>query len=412
MKILLIDVYHYYRGGAETVFFNTGTLLKGQGHEVIYFTLKWHENLPSDYSEYFPESKGTRTGVFRNAVNLINYFYHFEAARKLEKLIQDHKPDIAHIHLMWGQLTSSILHVLKKHRIPAILTAHDYRLVCPAYAFRDGKGRICERCRGHKFYHCFTGACSKGKLIESGVMAAEQYFRNRFFNPVSHLSGIIFVSNFSREKHYQYMPDLKRLPTLTLYNMAQEIRHPQPDRSAEKYFLFFGRLSSEKGIGTLLEAIRQLPEYRFKIAGTGPLSEQLSQQAAESGNVEMLGFLRGEALANMISNAMFTFTPSQCYENNPMSIIESYALGTPVIGARIGGIPEIIDDGRTGLLFESGDTDSLVAAIRRAGSMTSGELAAMRDNAIAFAQANFDTANYVSRLTSFYRSVIEQSRNQ
>lgn len=412
MKILLIDVYHYYRGGAETVFFNTGTLLKGQGHEVIYFTLKWHENLPSDYSEYFPESKGTRTGIFRNAVNLINYFYHFEAARKLEQLIRDHKPDVAHIHLMWGQLTSSILHVLKKHRIPAILTAHDYRLVCPAYAFRNGKGEICERCRGHKFYHCFTGACSKGKRLESGVMAVEQYFRNRFFNPVDHLSGIIFVSNFSREKHYQYMPALKTLPTLTLYNMAQEIHSGERSNSGEKYFLYFGRLSSEKGIDTLLSAIRQLPDYKFKIAGTGPLFDQLSRQAETSGNVEMLGFLRGEALDNAIANALFTFTPSQCYENNPMSIIESYALGTPVIGARIGGIPEIINDGQTGLLFESGDTGSLVAAIRRAGTMTDSELSVMRKNATAFACENFETGNYVRRLTDFYRSVIENARQR
>ena len=182
MKILLIDVYNFNKGGAETVCFNTGKLLEKHGHQVVYFCLKWKENNPSPYSKYFPESKATRTGFFKTVKNVINYFYHFEAAQKIEQLVKDEKPDIAHIHLLWGQITPSIFPVLKRYNIPILFTVHDYRIVCPAYTFRNGKGIICEDCKGKYFYKCFTHTCCKGSKAMSAVMAAEQYFRNWFFN--------------------------------------------------------------------------------------------------------------------------------------------------------------------------------------------------------------------------------------
>ena len=128
MKVLLIDVYNYNHGGAETVCFNTGRLLQQHGHDVVYFCLKWKRNLPSPFEHYFPESKETRRGVFRQVKNLVNYFYHFEAARKMDQLLRDEQPDIAHIHLIWGQITASILPVLRRHGVPAVLTAHDFRV--------------------------------------------------------------------------------------------------------------------------------------------------------------------------------------------------------------------------------------------------------------------------------------------
>ena len=121
MKVLLIDVYNYNKGGVETVCFNTGKMLEEHGHKVVYFTLKWENNNPSPYSRYFPESKETRSGTLRLFKNVVNYFYHFEAARKMEELVKDEKPDIAHIHLIWGQITPSIFPVLKKYRIPILL---------------------------------------------------------------------------------------------------------------------------------------------------------------------------------------------------------------------------------------------------------------------------------------------------
>ena len=375
MKILLIDVYNYNKGGAETVCFNTGRMLEEHGHDVVYFTLKWPENKPSQFSGYFPESKVTRRGAFRNVRNLVNYFYHFEAARKMERLILDERPDIAHIHLIWGQITPSILPVLRRHGIPVLLTVHDYRIVCPAYTFRDGRGRICEECRGRHFYRCFTHTCCKGSKLMSAVLAAEQYFRNAFFNPARYIDGFIYVSNFAKDIQEKYMPTLKSKRNMTLYNFSTSISDIPKTMPKDRYYLFFGRLSYEKGVRTLLEAFKDLPQCRLKIAGTGPEETELKTFAYDNGmgNVEFLGYKQGQELTDLVSNAYFIIVPSEWYENNPMTIIEAYSTGTPVIGARIGGIPEIVVDGVTGYQFESGNADELKTTVARADALTANE---------------------------------------
>lgn len=198
MKILLIDVFHFIKGGAETVCYNTGKMLEENGHKVSYFSLEWDENWEGSFNKYFPKSKGTRKGPFRQFFNLINYFYHFEAGRKIEKLIIDKKPDIAHIHLIWGQITPSILPVLKKYNIPVVFTVHDYRMVCPAYTFRNGYGVVCEACEGKYFYKCFINSCAKGDRLVSLVMMMEQYYRNIFFHPLKYINGLVYVSSFAK----------------------------------------------------------------------------------------------------------------------------------------------------------------------------------------------------------------------
>lgn len=409
MKVLLIDVYNYNKGGAETVCFNTGRLLEEHGHSVVYFTLKWKENTPSPYSKYFPESKETRKGPLKQVKNLVNYFYHFEAARKMEQLIEDEHPDIAHIHLLWGQITPSIFPVLKRHHIPILFTVHDYRIVCPAYTFRDGNGHICEACKGKYFYKCFTHTCTKGSRLMSAVMAAEQYFRNWFFNPARYIDGFIYVSNFARDIQEKYMPALKAKKKITLYNFSISIVE-QPKRMPEnKYFLFFGRLSYEKGVKTLLSAFSHLPECRLKVVGTGPLEAGLKQFKEDKGlkNIEFLGYKRGKELTNLVENAFFVIVPSEWYENNPMTIIEAYSVGTPVIGARIGGIPEIVVDGITGYQFESGHVQELADRIQTADRLDGEGYAALSKGAVAFAREHLSVESYYPRLVRFYESFLE-----
>lgn len=409
MKILQINVYNYRKGGSEAVYFRTCRLLEQAGHEVVRFALRWDENEPAPTDSYFPESKATRRGPLRQAANLVNYFYHFEAARKLEALIDAERPDIAHVHLIWGQLTPSILVALRRKGVPVVATAHDYRIVCPAYTFRDGQGRICEACRGVDFRQCISRRCAKGSLGASVVMAAEQWFRNCFYNPSRMLSGMIFVSDFSRSKHLEYMPALGQLPMLTLHNMAPSAPlEPKTAVPGDRYFIYFGRLSEEKGVRSLFEAIAMQPDIRFKIVGDGPLRLDLEAMMAGRGltNVEMLGFRTGDELTSLIRNALFTIVPSECYENNPMSVVESYALGVPVIGARIGGIPEIVDEGTTGLYFRSGDSADLAQTIARASALPDDRLLSMGAAAASYAATHFSPDSYVGRLTDFYRSII------
>lgn len=408
MKVLLIDVYNFNKGGAETVCFNTGKMLEEYGHKVVYFTLKWANNNPSPYSMYFPESKETRRGPLKQMKNMINYFYHFEATHKIEQLIVDEKPDIAHIHLMWGQITPSIFPVLKKYNIPILFTVHDYRIVCPAYTFRNGDGQICEECQGRYFYKCFTHTCCKGSKLMSAVMAAEQYFRNVFFNPAKFIDGFIYVSHFAKEIQEKYMPTVKTKSNIVLYNFSTSITDTPKNMPEDKYFLFFGRLSYEKGVKTLLSAFKGLPQCNLKIVGTGPKEDELKAYSASNGmqNVEFLGYKRGKELTDLVSKAYFVIVPSEWYENNPMTIIESYSVGTPVIGAKIGGIPEIVVDGKTGYQFESGCVNDLRDKIVQANHLNDIQYSDFSKSSITFAQHNLSKDSYWSRLMVFYNKFL------
>lgn len=406
MKILQINVFNYRKGGSEAVYFSTIELLKEHGESVINFALKWPENYPSEYEPYFPESKETRTGLLKPVKNIIDYFYNREAAENLERLIEVEHPDLAHVHLIWGQITGSILPVLKRHGIPIIFSIHDYRIVCPAYTFRNGKGKICEQCHGSSFYHCITNKCTKGSYLLSAMMSAEQYFRNRFFNPVKYIDGFIYVSKFAKQMHEKYLPELKEKKNIVLYNLADRMGSV-PCKKTEKYFLFFGRLSYEKGVKTLISAFKNIPHSKLKIAGTGPLDDELKDYAKTNNvfNVEFLGYKSGNELTELVENSYFIIVPSEWYENNPMTIIEGYAAGVPVIGSNIGGIPEIIMEGKTGYLFNPGDANELENIIKACESLSENQYEGLQKNALEFAEKNFNKEKYYSQLRAFYRQI-------
>ena len=408
MKILQINNFHYRRGGSEAVYFNTAELLKKYGHEVIFFSSKMPDNLPCEQSKYFvsnindiPRWKG-----------LHNYFHNREAKAKLEALILAEKPDIAHAHLFWGNISPSIFSVLKKHKIPLIHTAHDYRMVCPAYTFTDIQGSVCEKCRGQHFYWCAAKRCSKGSALESFVMTAEIYFRNSFYSPVNNLDGVIYVSNFSKQKHLQYNTNFSEVPSLVLYNFVAQSNRHYLAQNERRYFLYFGRLSHEKGLHTLIEAFRQMPDLPLKIVGTGPEEKDLIDYVCVNkiANIEFMGFKTGDTLKKLVAEAAFVLVPSEWYENNPMTIIEAYSMGVPVIGAKIGGIPEILPDGKTGFLFAPKDAADLKNVVTRASQLNASDYKAMRDNALQFADDNFGERLYYQKLIDFYEKIISIKR--
>lgn len=410
MKVLQINVYNYRKGGSEAVYFNTSEVLRKNGHTVINFTLKWKDNYHSEYAKYFPESKETRRGIFRQFSNAINYFYHDEAAEKLEQLIINERPDIAQIHLIWGQISPSILPVLKRYNIPIIFTIHDYRIVCPAYTFRNGKGEICHKCGEDKFYNCFLNKCTKGSYIFSAMMGMEQYFRNRFYNPAEYADGLIYVSNFAKEMHERYMPALSKIKNIVLYNTSDHIFDSKIHNQGKRYYLYFGRLSHEKGLKTLIDAFTGMSDEFLKIAGTGPLEAELRKSVAEKGaqNIEFLGYKSGEELQNLVRNAYFIIVPSEWYENNPLTIIEGYSAWVPVIGAKIGGIPEIIEEGKTGYIFNHSDIEQLIASVKKASNLNEQEYLQFCENAHNFAVQKFNPTNYPSSILNFYSLLTAQ----
>jgi len=254
--------------------------------------------------------------------------------------------------------------------------------------------------------------CSKGSALESFVMAAEMYFRNVFFPPVKNLDGVIYVSNFSKQKHLQYNDGFSKVPGIVLHNFVAEKNSDFLAQNKRGYFLYFGRLSHEKGLHTLIEAFRQMPAASLKIVGTGPEEKELIDYVRRNKilNVEFMGYKTGDKLKKIVSEASFVIVPSECYENNPMTIIEAYSMGVPVIGASIGGIPEIMPDGKTGFLFVPKDVESLKYAVLRANQLNDQKYKSMSDNALQFAAVNFDESLYYQKLINFYEKVLSLTK--
>lgn len=409
MKVLLINNRHFYGGGTETVYFNTANLLREAGHEVVFFSFRDVRNVPCEHDMYFAD-KGNKLE------QLCHYFYNKNASRKLEELIVAEKPDIAHIHLLWGGMSPSILEVLRRNKIPIVHTVHEYRMVCPAYLFRDGKGRQCERCKGGRFYQCLLHRCSKRSFLESFFMTLEMYYRNYKYHPTGLIDGFLFVSNFTRRKHVEHDSRFSNVRAQVLYNCPDSIIKDSLDVTLDthkSYYLYYGRLSLEKGVETLLRAFEHHSQLKLKIVGTGPLEKDLKCFCMEKGltNIEFLGFKTGKELFDLVARAKYVCVPSECYENNPMSVVESYSLATPVIGARMGGTAEIVNDGETGFTFESGSVDSLISVINRSERISKEDYCKQKSAAYNFGIDNFSREVHLKKLLSFYDTVLKNCMN-
>lgn len=401
MKILQINNRHFHGGGADVVYFSTGKLLEDAGHEVVFFSRQSEQAEPYQLDNYFAPDFEKGNILHRTAI----YFKNYEAAEALDRLLTKEHFDIAHAHLMWGGLSASIIPVLHKHGVPLVHTVHDYRMVCPAYTFRNGHGEVCEKCKGGHFMECFKNKCSKGKASESLLMSFEMIYRNRKWHPAKNLDGIIYVSRFAKEKHEEIDPLFAGSLNTVLYNFTTIGEKFLPSEKDEGYYLYYGRLSYEKGITTLLDAFASHPELKLKVVGTGPKEDELKSKGYN--NVEFLGFKSGQELYNLVRNARFVCVPSEWYENNPMTIVEAYSMGVPVIGARIGGIPEIVVEGKTGILFDSGSTESLEKAIESSQAIDEKDYLQLKHHAKAFADEHFNKEVYLKRLLGFYHEVIE-----
>jgi len=407
MKILLINNTHYVGGGADRVYINTANLLRDNGHEVIFFSTKHENNLKTDSSTYFINKKDYRDANFIEKIKGVKeYLYNDETIQKLNELIKDKKPDIAHLHLFYGGLSSSVLKTLKLNNIPIIKTVHDYRLLCPANSFLNSKNEICEKCKPKKYYNCSLNKCSENNLFYSSILAMEGYLR-RIIDPLNYINHFIFVSDFSKQKHIEYDKRYKNKSS-HLYNFTTI--PPKNKIIKGEYFLFFGRISKEKGIHTLLKAFSVL-NIKIKVVGDGPIKNELKEKY-KSENIEFLGHKSGVELTEILKKANFVIVPSEWYENNPMTIIEAYSLGKPVIGAKIGGIPEIVINKQTGFLFESRNVNELIEIINFSNSIDLIGYEKLSKNARDFALFNFsEEKNYQHLINVYTRIISENEKN-
>lgn len=361
MNILQVNKFHWMKGGSEAAYFGLMELLQKHGHQVVPFSMKDSRNLPSEYNDFFVEQIDYDSpGIFPKISAAAKIVYSLDAKAKMGALLDTFSPDIAHFHIFQHQISPSVFGPLRKKNVPLVLTLHDLKPLCPNYKMLCD-GRICELCKGAKFYHCVKNKCAKGSRIKSLVSTVEMYF-HYFRGYYQSVDRYIAVSDFFRKKMIEFGFDERQVVTIPNSIDASRFAFSAED---DGYGLYFGRLSEEKGVGTLLQALSACPEIPFLIVGTGPLEAVLRQQAADLKlRVKFYGFQKGEELQGLIRKASFTVVPSEWYENCPMSVLESLSIGKPVIGAHIGGIPELIAERVDGLTFKPGDVDELAAKMR------------------------------------------------
>ncbi len=366
MRVLMCNSFYYVRGGAERCFFDLSTLLEAHGHQVIPFSMRHEKNFPSPYAEYFldymdfPTLLGRGQGISAKLQVAERVIYSREARDKIKRLIDHVKPDVAHIHGIAHETSPSILPVLRQAGIPVVQTLHDYKLLCPNTNF-IANGQVCEACKGHRYYNVVTHRCKRGSLAASLLAGVEMYTHKAMQIYERNINTFISPSQFLKAKVEEYGI---QNPGVYLPNFI-EVESFQPVYDKDDYFVYYGRLVDVKGVRTLLQAMRGVKISHLYIAGTGELEAELKGYAQQHGitNVTFLGQLDKERLIPLVQRARFTIVPSEWYENCPMTVLESFASGTPVIGAQIGGIPELVHDGENGALFAPGNAQQLAESI-------------------------------------------------
>ena len=360
MKVLMINKFLYPNGGSETYIFKIGEWLQKNGHEVQYFGME-HEgrcvgNHVNAYTSDMDFHSKTKLSLISNAIKTI---YSKEARVQIRKVLDDFKPDVCHINNFNYQLTPSIILEIVKWRkeecriCRIVYTAHDSQLVCPMHLMQNPiTKKPCTKCLGGHYSNCIKGRCVHGSLAKSIIGFIEATYWNAR-KTYMYFDAVISPSSFLAEK--LGTNSILKEKIVTLHNFIDAANSDVKKEKGE-YILFFGRYSYEKGIGTLLKVVDKFPSEKFVFAGNGPLVDEVNKRS----NIVNKGFLSGSELQQTIAAAKFTIIPSECFENCPFTVMESQMYGTPVLGANRGGIPELIQIGETGELFEPGDEKDLM----------------------------------------------------
>ncbi len=362
-RILIANKFYYPRGGDCIVAMNLERLLKELGHEVAVFAMQYSENVDSGWNSYYAPQVDF-AGSLGNKLNAAERLMGWgDIKASFNKILDDFRPDIVHLHNIHSYLSPILAKLAKRRGCQVVWTLHDYKLVCPSYAcLLDGKP--CEKCIGRGKMHVLKNRCMKGSLAASAMAYIEALKWNR--NVLDqYVDTFICPSQFMASKMKKDGFDTEKLHVVCNHIDPEKLLlYDSLNIEREDYYVYVGRLSAEKGVETLLNVASQLP-HTLKLAGDGPLRKQFEEQYASCKNIEFLGHQNAIQVAELLSKARFSVVPSEWYENNPLSVIESLCAGTPVVGARIGGIPELIDESN-GIIFTSGNRAELKAAINQA----------------------------------------------
>ena len=416
--LLSINNYHYRRGGSDGVYLDHAELVESLGWRSGFFSMRHPENLPTPWSRYFIDELefGGAYSLTQKISMATKSVYSFEAQRKLRTLLRDFEPDVAHLHGIYHHHSPSILPVLTEAGIPVVMTAHDLKIACPNYKMLNRTG-VCERCRDGSVLNVIRNRCVRDSLSASVIVAAESGLQRSMQTYRKHLTKIVAPSQFFLEKFVEWGWSREQFVHIPNYVDAARF---VPDFEPGDYFLYFGRLAPEKGIATLMRAAR-LAGVKLKIAGSGPMEAELTAlQGQLRGDTEFVGFQTGEDLHALIRGARAVVLPSEWYENAPLSVLESFALGKPMIGARIGGIPETIDEAENGWTFASKDIAGLAQLLSAVEAMPDSLVARAGRTARAVVEKRYHPEGYANAMLSLYsslgvdtssRGLVRQERN-
>ncbi len=359
MRVLLINKFHYLKGGAERAYFDTAHILAENGHAVAFFAMEHPENLETPWSRFFVSQvdyHDTATGVMSKLRSAARIIWNVEAARKLEALIKEFQPEVAHLHNTYHQLSPAIIWTLRKHGVRIVMTLHDYKLISPNYSLLV-RGKIWDHTSGVR---AIIDRAVQDSYLKSMVCAVEKWFHaaiGTFRKVDAYIAPSRFLIKKFQSVGFPY----------AIRHIVQPIRpFPKaPTTVSGEYLLFIGRLSEEKGVGTLIDACALMQgDIGLKIIGTGPEETLLREQAKNVPGVEFLGFQTGLDWERALQGAKALVVPSIWYENMPYVVLEALSRGKPVIATRLGGVPERIREGENGWLFNASDSKDLVRAIR------------------------------------------------
>ena len=401
MKVLLVNKFHYKKGGSESYYFTVAEALRRKGHEVIFFAMQDEKNIPCEQEKYFVSNASVGGGIKSKLNMVLHIAYSKEAYSKMKQLLAAEKPDLVILNLVHKQISLSIIDAIREYdaKLPVFWTMHDLIAACPSYTMLDGSGNICEKCMQGSFKPCVENRCIKGSRLMSMLSKyeADCIRKRKWYDDVD---LFICPSEFYTKK--LTAAGFTKSPIVTM-------RNPLPLDTeygcggGEDYVLYFGRLSYEKGVKTLIDAAVKTG-CRLVVLGTGPVEAELKEYAKDAKNVEFKGFQTGDALKNFVRNSRCVVLPSEWYENGPYSAMEAMAVGRPLIVSGNGGLPELVDDGENGYVYRGG-SEELAACIQKMLALDAEAYEAMSHASMERAKALFDAEKYVEALEAKYRGI-------
>jgi len=396
--LLSINNYYYPRGGAEVVFFRHNGMLHDAGWDVVPFAMNHRMNIGGERSEFVSEIEYGREsdGLATRLRKGLKAVYSFEARSKLARLIDRSGPDVCHAHNVYHHLSPSILGLVRARGIPLVMTLHDLKIACPAYSMLTHDG-ICERCKDGRLYQVVTNRCMKGSLALSALVMLESYLHLALGSYMRNVDRFLVPSRFYLHKLVEWGFPAERFEYVPNFVAAEsfEACYSPGDR-----FVYFGRLSPEKGVATLIRAAAETG-VGVDVIGTGPAESELRALAVNR-DVRFLGYLTGTKLNAAVSAARAVVVPSEWYENAPLAVLEGAALGKPLIVARIGGLPELVVEGESGWSFESRSVGELAAILRRVAQLPDADVAAAGMAARRRIEDDFSPQRYLERIRGVY----------